>query len=751
MQEEDRTQPLVTTSSMILGRYHLLRKIGHGGMGEVWLAEDPRLHRQVAIKTLPVHNQSDQEFLQRFEREARAAAALNHPHILPVHDYGDQTLPDGQAITYIVMPYVAGGTLTDRLKTLATNGQLMPSEEALIYLSQAAQAIDYAHERNVLHRDIKPSNMLLRDDNWLMLADFGIARMLTSDQEHLTQAGVGIGTPEYMAPEQAQGKPEPTSDNYSLAILAYQIFTGQLPFRAETPYATTIQHMTTPPPAPRQINPNLLPTLELALLHGLTKNPQQRPRSAQDFVQELRQALNGIPLEGTFSTVPLADAVPTVLTPSNTPSPVVSSTQPSMETVPLPSQQQGITRRQILIAGGTGAAALVAAGGIGAWAFTSHQKTTSVTTMTKPTPAPNPDAPIMALTGHTQPVSGLAWSPKTPSMLISGGTDQQTLLWDIQAMLSGQENPGSPKARQLFNTTGKLLVAWSPDGNNVAIGNSSFQLNASNPNVIDTLTDIYQADLSQRIAGYDTKLMTYFRTTYIQSLHWAPGKYLVSVSHPHETTGTGAFMLEFRDPLHPEQGLISLHENNFAYAIANSPDGNWQAIGMGLGLAVGQLQRTGSNVSWKTSAFLQFGKDQSGKDQSYPIGAVSWSPDGKYVTGINNSLFIGNLMPISLFSIWNWQSGAQFPFTLPSSSTVLTTAVWCPAPSSTLLATGAKDGKVYIWNFNSQTASGTGNALPTRTLQGLPAEITTLAWSVDGRWLAAAYKDVKASILIWKF
>src|SRR5579863_5545297 len=136
MKDEDTLQ---SASPTMVGRYHLARRIGRGGMGEVWLGEDPRLHRQVAIKTLPLRSQNDQEFLQRFEREARAAAALNHPHILPVHDYGEQPLPDGQSITYIVMPYVAGGTLAGRLSTLTTNNRLMPPDEAIHYLSQAAQ------------------------------------------------------------------------------------------------------------------------------------------------------------------------------------------------------------------------------------------------------------------------------------------------------------------------------------------------------------------------------------------------------------------------------------------------------------------------------------------------------------------------------------------------------------------------------------------------------------------------------------
>src|SRR5918912_2208451 len=127
----------------ILGRYQIQRLIGHGGMGDVWLGEDPRLHRQVAIKTLPIHYHNDREFLQRFDLEARTAAALNHPHILPIHDYGEQPLPNGaQVITYIVMPYIDGGSLNDQIKLLKTEGRLMEPHEALTYLSQAAEAID---------------------------------------------------------------------------------------------------------------------------------------------------------------------------------------------------------------------------------------------------------------------------------------------------------------------------------------------------------------------------------------------------------------------------------------------------------------------------------------------------------------------------------------------------------------------------------------------------------------------------------
>src|SRR5579859_5479778 len=132
------------------------------------------------------------------------------------------------------MPYVPDGSLSERITWLMDNHQSMSQQEALQYLAQAADAIDYAHAQGVVHRDIKPANMLLRTDTWLMLADFGIARIL-SEQERLTQTGAGFGTPEYMAPEQAQGRAVAASDNYSLAVIAYQLFTGRVPFKADTP------------------------------------------------------------------------------------------------------------------------------------------------------------------------------------------------------------------------------------------------------------------------------------------------------------------------------------------------------------------------------------------------------------------------------------------------------------------------------------------------------------------------------------
>ena len=238
------------TSQSDFGRYRRLKRVGRGGMGEVWLCEDSLMQRQVAIKTLPPHNQQDQEYAVRFEREAQAAAALNNPHILAVHDYGKQPLPDGNIMTYLVMPYVSGGSLADMIKNLASQRQGMEQDKALLLLTQAADAIDYAHAQGIVHRDIKPANMLLHSDNWLLLSDFGVVRIVSSGDE-LTEQGMIIGTPMYMAPEQASGHAEAASDNYSLAVIAYQLFTGRPPFNAETSYATLMQHILNPPPSPR--------------------------------------------------------------------------------------------------------------------------------------------------------------------------------------------------------------------------------------------------------------------------------------------------------------------------------------------------------------------------------------------------------------------------------------------------------------------------------------------------------------------
>jgi eukaryotic-like serine/threonine-protein kinase len=739
-----------SVSGLMLGRYRLLRRIGKGGMGEVWLGEDARLHRQVAIKTLPTHNQGDREYLQRFEREARAAAALNHPHILPVHDYGEQVLPDGQAITYIVMPYISGGTLNEHIKTLTENGSIMPPREAINYLSQAAQAIDYAHEQNVLHRDIKPSNMLLRSDDWLLLADFGIAR-LTSDKENLTQAGVGIGTPEYMAPEQAQGKAVAASDNYSLAVIAYQLFTGQLPFKAETPYATTVQHIVTPPPPPREVNPDISPAVERAILHGLAKEPEERPPSAQAFVAELQHALEGKPYEVSDAPTLLLAGGPEATEIIQPEMPRPESLVPGQSKLRVPPPAQGITRRRVLIGGG---AVLLAAAGLGTWAVVSREHSTApVTTTHKATPTVNPGAPTFTLLAHTQPITSLAWSPTAPNILASAGQDSQVMLWDMAAIEQGQANQTTPKAKQVLGSTtpNVIVLAWSADGQALAIGNAVFTVE-SNGKLVDMVMLILKNDLSGLVPYFDQQYMTFRRTGFIRTAIWGPGKYLTAITFPAELAGKTTYYLELRDPLHPNNGFGTAIEDGFGFSLALPPDASKLAMGTFSGITVGVPVVSGSKVSWKTPpTLLTFdGTKPLTNDGSKPPAAdVTWSPDGRYVAGITNPLFVPKYIRSQL-AVWNPQQGdsSRTSLSLPRADAILTKLAWSPAPTSTQLAAGSKDGSVYLWNVNPDNFRG--NALPVRTLTGPAAEVTALAWSPDGRYLAAGYKDTNDSILIWK-
>jgi serine/threonine protein kinase len=316
----------------------VVEQIGQGGMATVYKAYQPALDRFVAIKVLPAAYAKDPTFMERFVREARAIAKLYHPHILPVHDFGEQ---DGT--TYIVMEYVSGGTLKRRLKP----SQPMPLRDAIDLILQTCQALECAHQHNIVHRDIKPGNMLLRSDNFLLLSDFGIAKILEANTV-LTRTGVGIGTPQYMSPEQSTGLPNvgPRSDLYSLGIVLYQAVAGRVPFGSpgDAPLTISLKHVNEPLPPPRQFAPDLPPPLEQVIIKSLEKDPDKRYQTATDMIEALNNvnmALRG-PSIG-FSTA--FQAVAPQFSPppsSHIEPPSVGGGQPSTPVSPLPASQ-GVT------------------------------------------------------------------------------------------------------------------------------------------------------------------------------------------------------------------------------------------------------------------------------------------------------------------------------------------------------------------------------------------------------------------------
>ncbi len=252
-----------------LGRYHMLEQLGQGGMATVFKAYDTRLEREVAVKVIRVDQFAPavlERILKRFEREAKALAKLTHPNIVHVNDYGEQ---DG--IPYLVMDYLPGGTLKERL------GKPMPWQEATRLLIPVARALDFAHRQGLVHRDVKPSNILITADGDPLLTDFGIAKILEVEEgSTLTGTGVGIGTPEYMAPEQWTGKAEACSDIYSLGVVFYEMITGRKPYTADTPAAVLIKQTSEPLPRPTALMPDLPAGVEMVLLNALAKKPEGR-------------------------------------------------------------------------------------------------------------------------------------------------------------------------------------------------------------------------------------------------------------------------------------------------------------------------------------------------------------------------------------------------------------------------------------------------------------------------------------------
>jgi Tol biopolymer transport system component/serine/threonine protein kinase len=292
-----------------IGRYHIVAPLGQGGMAEVYRAYDTRLECEVAIKVIRRDAFAPSvldEVLQRFQREARALAQLNHPNIVKVTDY-DQY----ESIPYLVMPFLAGGTLKEQMRQRSKDGGAYSPDEAARLLAPVARALEYAHQRGVLHRDVKPANILLTDSGAPLLADFGIARLLASGEGNtLTATGMGIGTPEYMAPEQGMGQPVPASDQYALGVILYELLTGRKPYTADTPIAVLFKHASDPLPPPRQFAPGITPQAERMLYTVLAKQPENRYPSMSAYALALEQMQGQPPAAAPQEETPQVNTTP---------------------------------------------------------------------------------------------------------------------------------------------------------------------------------------------------------------------------------------------------------------------------------------------------------------------------------------------------------------------------------------------------------------------------------------------------------
>ncbi len=268
----------IAAGSVVDKRYKVLRRIGTGGMADVWLAEDTHLQRQVALKVLHHRYLQDREFVARFQREAESAAGLQHPNIVGVYDRGQ----DGE-VNYIAMRYVEGPTL----KELIDRGLTPPQAVALV--RQVLEGARFAHRNGIVHRDLKPQNVIVDGEGKAVVTDFGIARAGVSE---ITQTGSVMGTPHYLSPEQAQGHDVTSvSDLYSIGVILYEALTGRVPFEGESAVAVAMKQVSQVPQRPSSINPQVSPALDAVVMRALEKDPGARFQSADAFIAALDAAM----------------------------------------------------------------------------------------------------------------------------------------------------------------------------------------------------------------------------------------------------------------------------------------------------------------------------------------------------------------------------------------------------------------------------------------------------------------------------
>jgi tRNA A-37 threonylcarbamoyl transferase component Bud32 len=322
-----------------VGPYRIITQLGSGGMATVYKAYHAALDRYVAIKVMHQALKEDPNFLGRFQREAKIVARLEHPHIVPIYDFSEH---EGQP--YLVMRFVEGETLKSRMQA-----RKLTLPQVMDIMHPVCQALDYAHNQGVLHRDIKPSNILITPQNGVFLTDFGLAKIAQTGESTLSQ-DMMVGTPQYISPEQAQGRSDldVRTDIYSLGVVLYELLVGRVPFQADTPYAVVHDHIFTPLPMPRSLNPALPEPFERVLLKALAKERDDRYASVSDFLSALdKAAAEAAQAASTVAAPAASHAAPTVV--ATVPS------APSEKPLPPAAPAARKSRRALWIAlGGTG-------------------------------------------------------------------------------------------------------------------------------------------------------------------------------------------------------------------------------------------------------------------------------------------------------------------------------------------------------------------------------------------------------------
>lgn len=443
------------SSSSLIGqtlgnKYRIIELLGKGGMATVYKGYQEEIDRFVAIKVLPPHPGQDAEFVERFRLEARTIARLQHPHILPVYDYGTEG-----DILYLAIAYVEGGSLGDKI-----DSGPMPLKTVESYLREIASALDYAHRRGIVHRDIKPDNILINSEGYTLMSDFGIAKLLSGESK-LTATGGMVGTPAYMAPEQAQGvEVGPAADIYALGVVAYEMITGKQPYVADTPLQVVMKHVTDPVPRITEALASVPAALENVMLRVLAKNPADRYPTATAFVEDFSRAIAGQTVEPPTITVStnamMPDPPETMRFTSAPQGTVVGSTTQSM---PAPAS----TNNTLLILGGLTIIALLVIAIVALVIFALNQNNAS---------GADPTVTAVAVQNTTAATQAIAGPPTAAPQKSFGKATFSTAraIGDTLTMQAQDWTPTSP---------GESYVVWLMNTeNNDMLGVGTVPINA---------------------------------------------------------------------------------------------------------------------------------------------------------------------------------------------------------------------------------------------------------------------------------
>ena len=731
-----------------LGRYRILRLLGSGGMGDVYLAEDARIEQQVAIKVIRAEvspypdAQASQGAARLFQREAKAIVKLDHPHILPLYDYGEERLGNTTLI-YLVMPYRQEGSLSDWLKLRGQAGLLAPQEIAHL-VGQAASALQHAHDRQIIHQDVKPSNFLLRHRQEtptrpdLLLADFGIARFATAT----ASASQSIrGTPTYMAPEQWEGHPVPATDQYALAVMAYELLTGRPPFQG-APGPLMYQHLMTSPPPPSSVNPRLSGELDAVLLHALAKRPEQRFASMTAFATAFQQAVQHIKETNAPTRM---SAVPTPAGHGDIRAALAISTAEAQtgttRTLTLPGGRRvtvsipaGARDGQVMRLDGLGDVS-AAGGATGALILTLLVKTAEESPpfaqMSATSSAPTAQsslgrpgemtsvaqaeqrAPVMPADRASRPPETVTAQrpfdrPQATLQPPQRGLSRRTVVVGLAglavvgvaggglAWLAGSHAPSVPLSigTMLYIYRGHsdwvFALGWSPDGKRIASGSG------------DRTVQVWDASDGGHLFTYCG------HSGIVNALAWSPdGRRIAS--------GSGDSTVQLWDATDGGHLFTYRGHSDWVFALGWSPDGKRIASG-------------GSDKTVQVWNVTDGGNVFTYRGHSGIVNTLGWSPDGKHIASGSYD---------NTVQVWDATDGGHL-FTYRGHSGWVYVLAW--SPDGKRIASGSGDHSVQVWD-----ATDGGHLF---TYRGHSNTVYTVAWSPDGKRIASGSGD--QTVQVWQ-